>query len=178
MSEHETERLERHYAAEQASHKGASLASLVQHSQDRLSLSNIHIAGAKHTRPAFLQSICYPFLPALHPSSSAAAAEQEQLPGDDEERLSLSDILKRTRDLAETLRGFDIFKEVDAGLDESRDGLARPRDVDLILKVQEKGRFFLKTATDVGNGEGSAVGVSIILSYLFHVVLSHVVDMG
>lgn len=36
-------------------------------------------------------------------------------------------------------------------------------DVDLVLKTREKGRFYVKGGTEVGNGEGSAVRVTFCL---------------
>lgn len=142
-AERETQRLERQFAEEYKA-RGRHLASVVTESVDApLTLANIQISGSKHTRPGFLQSVCSPYLPK---------------PG--QETLPLGEVLKRTRDLCDALRSFDIFKSVDAGLDEARDLAAQPGDVDLHVKVQEKGRLFLKTSTDVGNGEGSAVGVS------------------
>lgn len=38
--------------------------------------------------------------------------------------------------------------------------LAESGDVDLVLRVRERGRLMLKTSTDVGNGEGTAVSHS------------------
>lgn len=32
-------------------------------------------------------------------------------------------------------------------------------DVDVVFKAREKGRYFVKTATEMGNGEGNAVRI-------------------
>lgn len=41
--------------------------------------------------------------------------------------------------------------------------LASPEDVDILITTREKGRFFLKTSTELGNNEGSAVSTAILL---------------
>jgi outer membrane protein insertion porin family len=69
----------------------------------------------------------------------------------------LRDVLKKTRDLTDQLGRFDIFSEIEAGLESSRGALADNKDVDLIIKVKEASRYFVRTATDVGDGEGNAV---------------------
>jgi outer membrane protein insertion porin family len=55
------------------------------------------------------------------------------------------------------LQETDVFKSVEASLERSRDLMAQDIDVDVVFKTREKSRFYLKTATEVGNGEGSAV---------------------
>ena len=66
-------------------------------------------------------------------------------------------MLRKTRDITDHLNKLDIFSEVEAGLESSTDVFAGPEDVDLVLKVKEASRYFLRTATDVGDGEGNAV---------------------
>jgi outer membrane protein insertion porin family len=39
--------------------------------------------------------------------------------------------------------------------------MSKGEDVDVIFKTREKGRYFIKTATEMGNGEGNAVSKQI-----------------
>lgn len=66
-------------------------------------------------------------------------------------------LLATTRDLSALLSRFDIFTQVDASLESPESVRAEKEDVDIVLRVKEVPRFYLKTATDVGDGEGSAV---------------------
>lgn len=134
---HETARLERQFAEEYAARSKDLASVLSSHVDSPLSLDNISISGTKYTRPGFLAAIVAP-----HTG----------------ETKTLGDVLKTTRDVSDALRAWDIFKSVEAGLEQAQYPMATSRDVDLLLKVQEKGRLYLKTSTDVGNGEGSAVG--------------------
>ena len=52
--------------------------------------------------------------------------------------------------------GFDLFSNVDLKLEPAQSLLARQGDIDLVANVIERGRFWAKSSTDVGNGEGSA----------------------
>lgn len=47
-------------------------------------------------------------------------------------------------------------------LERSREALAAPNDVDVIFTTKERGKYFLKTSTEVGNNEGNAVRTSWI----------------
>lgn len=40
--------------------------------------------------------------------------------------------------------------------------MAAPNDVDVIFTTKERGKYFLKTSTEVGNNEGNAVRTSWI----------------
>ena len=51
----------------------------------------------------------------------------------------------------------DIFSSVQATVERSRSALAGENGVDVILKVKDRSRMFLKGSTETGNGEGSAV---------------------
>jgi len=55
------------------------------------------------------------------------------------------------------LNRLDIFKHVDVLLDKSCDPFAHPEAIDVILSVEEKSRFWIKTGTPIGNDAGSAV---------------------
>lgn len=141
-------------------------------------LSSIRVIGANHTRAGFLSRVASPYLvpstsssPAVSPtsltssllsliyptqpstSSTSIHEAEQQFPATE----TLRQVLHKTRSIAEDLAKFGIFESVEAGLDKSRDVLADPYDVDLVLKVKESSRYFLRTATDVGDGEGNAV---------------------
>lgn len=57
----------------------------------------------------------------------------------------------------------DLFHSVDAKIQRSRDYLAGEGDVDIVVTTREKGRFYLKTATEFGNNEGSVVSIVFLL---------------
>lgn len=142
-------------------------------------LSSIRVIGANHTRAGFLSRVASPYLvpssssssPAVSPTSLTASLlsliyptqsstsstniheAEQQFPATE----TLRQVLHKTRSISEDLAKFGIFESVEAGLDRSRDVLADPYDVDLVLKVKESSRYFLRTATDVGDGEGNAV---------------------
>jgi outer membrane protein insertion porin family len=136
-------------------------------------LNSIRIIGASHTRAGFLGRVAAPYLvPAsqstngtspysitstllsyIYPTSTSTTDESEYRPATE----TLRQVLAKTRNLSDDLSKFGIFDSVEAGLDKSRDVLADPYDVDLVLKVKESSRYFLRTATDVGDGEGNAV---------------------
>ncbi|KAL1672467.1 surface antigen-domain-containing protein [Schizophyllum commune] len=101
-----------------------------------LRLSSIVVEGADHTRDSFLRFLTRPHL----------AREHE----------TLEDVLHTGRHLSHLLQKSDVFSHVEARLEGARDLLAGPHDVDLVLRTKERGRFFLKTATELGNNEGSA----------------------
>ena len=108
-------------------------------------LQAVRILGAKNTRTSFLARITAPYLNSSAPSQGESITE------------TLRNVLQKTRDLTDQLERYDIFSEVEAGLESSPGVLADDQDVDLIIKVKEASRYYLKTATDVGDGEGSAV---------------------
>lgn len=49
---------------------------------------------------------------------------------------------------------------VEAGLESSKGIYSTEEDVDLVIKVKEASKYFVRTATDVGDGEGNAVSPS------------------
>lgn len=134
-------------------------------------LSSIRITGANHTRGDFLARVAFPYLSSspqpstsftssllslIYPTRQASASSI-----DDSEHFAttetLRQVLAKTRNLSDDLRKFGIFEGVEPELDRSRHVLADPYDVDLLLRVKESSRYFLRTATDVGDGEGNAV---------------------
>lgn len=126
-----------------------------------LRLNAIRILGAHSTRPAFLSRIFAPYLSPLPPPSflsssfdSAASSASKAAPPSQQ---TLRSLLKATRQLTETLESFDIYRGIDATLERSDSAFAEREDVDIVLRVKEAPKYFLRTATDVGDGEGTAV---------------------
>ncbi|CAL1709271.1 unnamed protein product [Somion occarium] len=103
----------------------------------RMNIASIRVDGAVHTRKSFLGSLINPYLVTDKPHT-------------------LGSVLDTTRSLGHLLQETDIFDNVVAKLERSRDIFARPNDVNLVFKAKEKGRFFLNTSTQVGNDEGGA----------------------
>lgn len=128
-------------------------------------MNAIRILGAHSTRPAFLSRIFAPYLSPLPPpsflsssfdsvaASSASSASKPTPPS----QQTLRSLLKATRQLTETLESFDIYRGIDATLERSDSAFAEREDVDIVLRVKEAPKYFLRTATDVGDGEGTAV---------------------
>ncbi|SCV69185.1 BQ2448_2205 [Microbotryum intermedium] len=129
-----------------------------------LRLNSIRIVGAKTTRSSFLSSLVAPFLPEIAPPSYL----QSEPTSPSKQHISspppqtLASLLNTTRDLSSLLSQFDIFRDIDAGLEQSPSVLAEPGDVDIVLRVKEAPKYFLRTATDVGDGEGSATATARI----------------
>lgn len=113
-----------------------------------LRLSAIRVEGAVRTRQSFLASVVTPFLPRHTASPFASSADAPS---------TLGEVLHKARHIGALLQETDIFQNVEARLEGSRDFLARPGDVDLVFRTRERGRFFLNTSTQVGNNEGGAV---------------------
>ncbi|SAM82411.1 related to SAM50-essential component of the SAM or TOB complex of the mitochondrial outer membrane [Ustilago bromivora] len=130
-----------------------------------LRLNAIRIAGANRAlRPSYLASLCRPYMdPTLstqNPDASYLNAlyygsrTSHVLPG---QPTTLPSILALTSSLAGDLDKLDIFRNIKASLAPSIFPGANEEDVDVILSCgKPKGRVFLKSSTDVGNGEGSA----------------------
>ncbi|RUS32371.1 surface antigen-domain-containing protein, partial [Jimgerdemannia flammicorona] len=98
---------------------------------------SIHIYGRRHTRDSFLLSVVRPVF----------------------KTRTVSSILETAQRAVADLRRFDIFDDVDLLLDAARDPIAVDGSIDLHINVKEKPRLFIKTGTEIGNGEGSMVGV-------------------
>ncbi|KAF0515526.1 surface antigen-domain-containing protein [Gigaspora margarita] len=93
-------------------------------------IHSFRINGTKRTRQALLESVIYDALQAR----------------------TLGTVIDEVRVAADKLRRLDIFQYVDVFLDSSND----PRALDVILSVEEKSRFWIKTGTEIGNDAGSA----------------------
>lgn len=100
----------------------------------------MRVEGALNTRRSFLNLLINPFLSAP-----------------DDEGYNLKSVLRTTQAISHMLQEADIFQSVEAKIEKSRNLLSREGDVDVIFKTREKGRFFINTATELGNGEGNAV---------------------
>ena len=104
-------------------------------------IASIRVDGATHTRRSFLNRLIQPH---LDPQSSVQST-------------TLGSIIHTTGRISELLRDTDIFHFVHPQLERSQGPLALDGDIDVIFKTREKGRLYLNTSTEVGNGEGNAV---------------------
>ena len=111
----------------------------------------MRVEGAAHTRQSFLAWLINPHLRQTSDSST------------------LESVLHTTRRLSHIFQETDVFHTVEAKIERSRDAMAEDGDVDIVFKTREKGRYFLKTATEMGNAEGNAV--SIVLCNFNYILL-------
>jgi outer membrane protein insertion porin family len=100
-------------------------------------IAAVRIDGATNTRRPFLASLVHPHL--LHSAPT------------------FDSVLRTTRDIGHYLVQSDLFQSVHARIEPSLEPAAKPGDVDVVFTAPERSRFFLKTATEVGNSEGTAV---------------------
>jgi hypothetical protein len=146
-----------------------------------LQLSAVRYAGAHNTSQSFLDWITKPHLPSYtFPESSSADANSssssdtsgpDAATGHTQPQLqTLQSVLHTAKDLSAVLHRADIFSSVRTELVRAGDPLASAEAVDLLVRVREKGKWFLKTSTEVGNNEGSAV--RILYSFSFSSLLS------
>ncbi|KAK1226033.1 hypothetical protein PQX77_010992 [Marasmius sp. AFHP31] len=103
-----------------------------------LRIADVRVEGAHTTRGSFLGFLINPLLSTTPDSGDLAA------------------VLHTTRSIGDVLKRTDIFHAVEARLERAKDALSSPEAVDLVFKTREKGRFFLKTSTELGNNEGNA----------------------
>ncbi|KAJ6616408.1 surface antigen-domain-containing protein [Mycena sp. CBHHK59/15] len=64
--------------------------------------------------------------------------------------------LHTARRISDVLQRTDMFHTVEVKLERAEAPLASKNDVDLVFVTREKGRVYVKSATEVGNNEGSA----------------------
>ncbi|KAF9239247.1 surface antigen-domain-containing protein [Melanogaster broomeanus] len=102
-----------------------------------LRISSVRINGATHTSQSFLDWLLRPHLALFSPSSLSLSPTPQP---------TLHTVLHTTRAISHTLTSTDLFRSL----------TARIERIDLVFNVKERGRFFLKSSTEVGNGEGSA----------------------
>lgn len=107
--------------------------------------SGVHInavtfLGAKTTRRSFLEKIVEPVL----------------------EGKTVADVINRSQETAHQLQRFQIFDDVQLLLDRASDTdpLAAPGSINVIYRLKERSRLFIKTGTEIGNNEGSMVKLS------------------
>jgi outer membrane protein insertion porin family len=106
-------------------------------------IASVRVEGAVHSRKGFLGWLIEPHL------AKAGLTETS----------TFETALHATRGIAHTLKETDLFSSVEPRLEATRDVFAKDGDVDLVLRTREKGRFYVKGGTEVGNGEGSAVRI-------------------
>ncbi|THV05391.1 hypothetical protein K435DRAFT_745075 [Dendrothele bispora CBS 962.96] len=103
-----------------------------------IGIASIRVLNAQKTRRSFLEWLINP----LKPSPTT----QQDLESTLHTVRRVSDVLDRT----------DIFKAVSVSVERSRDELAHLQDVDLVFRTIEKGKYAVKTSTEVGKGEVDA----------------------
>ncbi|KAH6900840.1 mitochondrial protein [Coprinopsis sp. MPI-PUGE-AT-0042] len=108
-----------------------------------VNIAAVRVDGAYTTRKSFLGSIIEPILAANNNKSALGHSD-------------LDSVLHTTRKLGAILNKTDLFSTVEAKIERSKDPLAGPNDVDLVFKAKERGRWYLSSATELGNNEGSA----------------------
>lgn len=116
-----------------------------------LRIASVRIEGANRTRESFLGSIV------KHHMGDAYTHDES----------TLHNVLFKARNIGHTLQETGLFHYVNASLEPTRDVTAPVHDVDLVFKTKERGRLQLKTSTEFGNQEGSAV-CRILQFFLFH----------
>ena len=83
------------------------------------------------------------------------------------EKHTLESVLKATRSMTHSLLETGIFTTVEPTIEKAQDVLANYGDVDILLRTKQKGRFFLKTSTEVGDQEGSVVRNNVFLLQIY-----------
>lgn len=104
----------------------------------------IRVEGAHRTRTSFVGSLIKPYLAAPADGSSSRPT-------------TLADVLSTTQDVRSLLLDTNIFTSVKPTLERSWSPLAERDDIDIVFRCTERGKYVIRTATDVGNQEGSAV---------------------
>lgn len=102
-----------------------------------MTLSALRVTGTVQTRASFLAAL-------LKPALSTTPE-------------TLGDLLHLTQATQRALAPWGIFKQIDVRLETPQSLLAEKGAVDLVMDVKESGRLMLKSGTEVGQGEGSAV---------------------
>jgi hypothetical protein len=131
-----------------------------------LRLNAIRVLGATQTRPSFLSRIFAPHLVSLPPPSFLSASYPPPSLSAEPTPQTLRSVLKTSQQVVDTLTAHDIFRTLSASIERPASVLAHPDEVDLVLRVTEAPKYFLRTATDVGDGEGSATATAKIRNAL------------
>ncbi|TFK22394.1 mitochondrial protein [Coprinopsis marcescibilis] len=108
-----------------------------------VNISAVRVEGAHGTRKSFLGSIIDPILA----SSSHQTSESQS---------NLESVLHTSRKIGDLLYRTDLFANVEAKIERAQDPLAANGDVDIVFKAKERGKWYLSSATELGNNEGSA----------------------
>ncbi|EJD05373.1 uncharacterized protein FOMMEDRAFT_118409 [Fomitiporia mediterranea MF3/22] len=115
------------------------LGELVDDNLDaRMRIASVRVEGAGKTRPSFLHWLIEPHLSDVRTDAS-----------------TLNDVLGVSKRISNKLLESDVFSIVVPRLEQSRGELAGPGDLELVLHTRPKGKYFLKTATEIGDQEGS-----------------------
>jgi outer membrane protein insertion porin family len=109
-----------------------------------LRVSGVRIEGATKTRPGFLSRVVNPYLDVNTDDST------------------LETVLHQTRQITYALARTELFKNIEPKLEIPHDVLASVHDVDIVFRCEERGRLSLRSATEVGNGDASAVSPPIL----------------
>ncbi|KAG1618747.1 hypothetical protein G6F46_003683 [Rhizopus delemar] len=111
---------------------------LAQSAGSKAHVNAVTILGAKVTLPSFLEY-----------------ATRKPL-----QAKTVADVINFSQDTAERLSQLDIFDNVQVLLENASDNdpLAAPDSINVVYKVKEKSRLFIKTGTEVGNNEGNMNG--------------------
>lgn len=112
----------------------------------------MRIEGAENVRHSFLSSLIEPQL------TSHNALESP----------TLENVLHQVRGLSHTLQRTDLFTSVEPTLVKSRAPLSATRDVDLVFKCRERGKLFIKSSTEVGNGEAGTVRLYFLMTLIYY----------
>ncbi|KAI9319661.1 surface antigen-domain-containing protein [Dichotomocladium elegans] len=98
----------------------------------------VFLLGTHATRPGFLENITTPVLNAK----------------------TIAEVVNRSQTVAEQLQRLDIFDHVQVVLDRATDmdPLAAPGSINVLYRIKEKSRLFIKTGTEIGNNEGNMSG--------------------
>ncbi|KAI8971400.1 surface antigen-domain-containing protein [Pilobolus umbonatus] len=106
----------------------------------------VTVLNTKATRPSFLHTATKSIL----------------------EAKTVADVINLSQQTAERLQQLDIFESVQLRLDNASDmdPLAAPGSINVVYRVKEKSRVFIKTGTEIGNNEGNMNG-SITLRNVF-----------
>ncbi|EAU81471.1 mitochondrial protein [Coprinopsis cinerea okayama7 len=108
-----------------------------------VNIASVRVEGAHGTRTSFLGSIIDPILAASNKDSPEGQSDLES-------------VLHTTRKIGAVLTKSDLFSTVEAKIERAKNSSAANTDVDIIFKTKERGRWYLSSATELGNNEGSA----------------------
>ncbi len=133
------ERIHQLYAKSQA--RQAEL--LAVNATKPVTISSVHVLGAHHTRPAFLQRIFAPVLSHNHEGAS----------------YTLQEALSELNSAVGKLERLEIFQRpISTYIDkpDQTDPSSTPTDHAVFISAKERGRYTIKTGTEAGTAEGSA----------------------